>query len=105
MWPEKMVTQASRKTEKERRAVREVFELAMNMETSIKHQIPIRFQLQKSLIILCWVKRFRNSSQLKSIGKKTRGPLPTTKKDFHVKCMIRIYQRTFESYADFQRLR
>ena len=51
---------------------------------------------------MCWVKRFLNNSQLKSIGKKARGPLPTTKKDFHVKCMIRIYRRTFESDADLE---
>ena len=54
------------------------------------------------MITLCWVKRFLNNSQLKSIGKKARGPLPTTKKDFHVKCMIRIYRRTFESDADLE---
>ena len=76
-WPKQITIQVSHKSDNERKAVTEIFKIAVSLENSIQYQL--LFNLKKILRILSWVQRFTINCNIKEQKKRSKGPLTTTK--------------------------
>ena len=57
-WPKRITIKATQESDHERKAVKEIFKIAVSLENSIQYQLLEGFNLKKTLRILSWVQRF-----------------------------------------------
>ena len=87
-WPKQITIQASQESDNERKAVKEIFKIAVSLENSIQYQLLERFNLKKTLRILSWVQRFTISCNIKERKKRTKRSLTTKEIDHQLIKMI-----------------
>ena len=88
-WPKQITIQASQESGNERKAVKEIFQIAVSLENSIQHELLERFNLKKTLRILSWIQRFTINCNIKEWKKRSKGPLTTNEINPELTEMIR----------------
>ena len=91
-WPKQITIQASQESDNERKAVKEIFKIAVSLENSIQYQLLERFNLKKTLRILSWVQSFTINCYIKEWKKRSKGPLTTNEINPELTEMIRDNQ-------------
>ena len=87
-WPKQISIQTSQESDNERKAVKEIFKIAVSLENTIQYQLLERFNLKKTPRFLSWVQRFTINCNIKERNKRSKGPLTTKEIDIKLTKMI-----------------
>ena len=87
--PNQITIQASQESDNERKALKEIFKVAVSLENTIQYELLEQFNLKKTLRILSWVQRFTINCNIKIRKKRRKGPLNTKEIDLQLTKMIR----------------
>ena len=75
-WPKQITIQGSQESDNERKAVKEIFKIAVSLGNTIPYQLLERFNLKKTLTILSWVHLSPSIATLKNERKGARDHWP-----------------------------
>ena len=103
--PKQITIQVSQESDTERKAVKEIFKIAVYLENSIQYQLLEWFNLKKILRILSWVQRFPINCNIKERKKRSKGPLTTKELNLQLTKMIRGNQSRSELEPVFNEIK